>query len=63
MVSAELEEVQSEIAKIVENSIKSLESASLTEDQQDMLHRIKTAYEQGDYVRALQLLQEFSQEK
>lgn len=55
-LNEEIEDTQQEIAAIVARELQKLESASLTEEQKGLLEEAKTAYSEGNYSFALELI-------
>ncbi|MBU2639995.1 MAG: hypothetical protein KKG75_04820 [Nanoarchaeota archaeon] len=52
----ENEELNTELAKIVERMVLDMENRELTEEEAELLNNIKFEYEQGNYSKALEIL-------
>jgi len=52
-VEKETKQVDQTLRRVVEREMKSLENSSLTSDQEGILEKAKTDYENGDYTNAL----------
>jgi len=57
----EMEEYDNDLAKLVENQIKDLETRTLSEDQQKLLEEAKADFEAGNYSDALIKILDLSQ--